>query len=91
MSKLKGVRWTGHVVHMDRIEYVQHSSHKSRSDYLEQIGVDKTSWPESASELYRPSYRHLSAKLVQTFASRGFRVVSVTDLYGRILSFSRPE
>jgi hypothetical protein len=25
-------------------------------------------WPESASELYRPNDRHLSAKLVPTFA-----------------------
>jgi hypothetical protein len=30
-----------------------------------------TPWPESASELYRPSDRLLSAKLVPTFADRG--------------------
>jgi hypothetical protein len=29
-----------------------------------------TPWPESASELYRPSDRRLSAKLVATFADR---------------------
>jgi hypothetical protein len=29
-----------------------------------------TPWPESASELYRPSYRRLSAKLMETFAER---------------------
>jgi hypothetical protein len=29
-----------------------------------------TPWPESASELYRPSDRHLSAKLVPTFSDR---------------------
>jgi hypothetical protein len=28
-----------------------------------------TPWPEAASELYRPSDRHLSAKLVATFAT----------------------
>jgi hypothetical protein len=28
-------------------------------------------WPESASELYRPSNRRLTAKLVPTFADRG--------------------
>jgi hypothetical protein len=28
-------------------------------------------WPESASELYQPSDRRLSAKLVPTFADRG--------------------
>jgi hypothetical protein len=30
----------------------------------------KTPWPEPASELYRPSDRRLSAKLVPTFAER---------------------
>jgi hypothetical protein len=30
-----------------------------------------TPWPESASELYRPSDRRFSAKLVPTFADRG--------------------
>jgi structural maintenance of chromosome 4 len=30
-----------------------------------------TPWPESASELYRPSYPCLSAMLVPTFADRG--------------------
>jgi hypothetical protein len=38
-----------------------------------------TTWPESASEIYRPSYRRLSAKLVPTFTDRGCHVVSVTD------------
>jgi hypothetical protein len=38
----------------------------------------KTTWPESASELYRPSDRRLSAKLVPTFADRMCHVVSVT-------------
>jgi CBS-domain-containing membrane protein len=47
----------------------------------------KTPWPESASELYRPSDRRLSAKLVSTFADTGCHVVSVTDSYGRILGF----
>jgi hypothetical protein len=41
--------------------------------------LTNTPWPESASELYRPSDRSLSAKLVPTFADRGCRVVSVTD------------
>jgi hypothetical protein len=31
----------------------------------------QTLWPESASELYRPSDHRLSAKLVPTFADRG--------------------
>jgi hypothetical protein len=47
----------------------------------------KTPWPASASELYRPSDRRLSEKLVPTFVDRVCRVVSVTDSYGRILGF----
>jgi hypothetical protein len=47
----------------------------------------KTPWSESASELYRPSDRRLSAKRLPTFADRGCHVVSVTDPYGRILDF----
>jgi hypothetical protein len=47
----------------------------------------KTQWSESASELYRPSDRCLSAKWLPTFVDRGFHVVSMTDPYGRILGF----
>jgi hypothetical protein len=49
--------------------------------------IYKSPWPESASELFRPGDRRLSAKLVPTFADRGCHVVSVTDPYGRILNF----
>jgi hypothetical protein len=35
--------------------------------------------PETASDLYRPNDRCLSAKLVPTFAGRGCHAVSVTD------------
>jgi hypothetical protein len=47
----------------------------------------KTPWSVSASELYRPSDRRLSAKRLPTFAHRGCHVVSVTDPNGRILGF----
>jgi hypothetical protein len=43
--------------------------------------------PESASELYQPSERRLSATLVPTFADRGYHVVRVTDSYHCILWF----
>jgi hypothetical protein len=33
--------------------------------------VKKNMWPESASEIYRPSDRRLSAKLVPIFVDRG--------------------
>jgi hypothetical protein len=46
-----------------------------------------TPWSESASKLYRPSDRRLSAKWLSTFADRGCHVVSVTDPYGHILGF----
>jgi hypothetical protein len=38
-------------------------------------------------KLYRPSDRHLLAKLVPIFADRRFHVVGVMDLYGCILDF----
>jgi hypothetical protein len=41
----------------------------------------------SASELYRPNFRCLSAKLVPTFADRGCRVVSAADPYFCNLGF----
>jgi hypothetical protein len=45
-------------------------------------------WPESTSELCRPSDSHLSAKLMPTFADRGVSRKSVRRIpYGRILGF----
>jgi hypothetical protein len=55
--------------------------------YLVNRKQTKTPWPEFASEVYRPSDRRLSAKLVPTSANRGNHVVSVTVTYGRILGF----
>jgi hypothetical protein len=37
----------------------------------------QTPWPESASEVYRPSNRRLSAKLMKTFADKECHVVDV--------------
>jgi hypothetical protein len=39
----------------------------------------QTPWSESASKLYRPSGRRLSATLVPPSADRGCQVVSVMD------------
>jgi hypothetical protein len=47
----------------------------------------QTPWSESASELYRPSDRRLSAKSLPTFADGGCHMVSATYPYGRILGF----
>jgi hypothetical protein len=52
---------------------------------LTSIFLKETPRPESASELYRPSDRRLSAKLVPTIADRECHVVSMTDPYGRNL------
>jgi hypothetical protein len=49
--------------------------------------ITKNPWLESANELYRPSDRSLSVKLVSTFVDKRCRVVSVTGPYGRILGF----
>jgi hypothetical protein len=39
----------------------------------------QTPWSESASELYRPSDRRLSTKLLPTFADKGCHVDPVPD------------
>jgi hypothetical protein len=51
------------------------------------ISKNKIPWSESASELYRPSDRRLSAKRLPTFADRGCHVVSVKDPSSRIVDF----
>jgi hypothetical protein len=60
---------------------------QSQNKTLNSLFLKKTPWSESTSELYRPSDRRLSAKLVKTFADRRCHVVSVTDPYSRILGF----
>jgi hypothetical protein len=61
---------------------------ETASHYTTRIFIKKkTPWSESASELYRPSDRRLSAKWLPTFADRGLHEVRVTDPNGRILGF----
>jgi hypothetical protein len=48
---------------------------------------ENLTWSESASEIYRPSDRRLSAKLVPAFEDTGCHVVGVMDPYGRNLAF----
>jgi hypothetical protein len=68
---------------------LRYESIKRRWESVKGLYKEKnwTPWPESASELYRPSDRLLSAKLVPTFVYRGCHVVSVIDSYGGILGF----
>jgi hypothetical protein len=60
--------------------------HKPRCRFKETISTlyTKTPWPKSASELFWPSDRRFSEKLVKIFADRGCHV---TDPHGRILGF----
>jgi hypothetical protein len=58
----------------------------SFSDRLTEITFIYTPWPQSASELYRPSDRLLSAKLVPTFADRK---VSRSQRGGSLRPYSR--
>jgi hypothetical protein len=55
--------------------------------YIIKTNKKQTPWPQSTSELYRPSDRRLLAKLVPNVADRECHVVSVTDPYCRILAF----
>jgi hypothetical protein len=52
---------------------------------------DWISWPDSASELCRPSDRRLSVKSLLTFADRRCRVVCVTGTLRPYSRLSRPE
>jgi hypothetical protein len=73
------------------LKYLKIMSHISRNTATWRKGYSysfKTPWPEFESELYRPSDRRLSAKLVPTFLDRECHVVSVTGPYGRILGFT---
>jgi hypothetical protein len=56
-------------------------------DYTELLQSIRDLTRQLASELYRPSDRSSSANLVPAFAGRGFRMVSATDPYCRILGF----
>jgi hypothetical protein len=63
------------------------TSLRAATGQINSAHTPKTPCLEYASELYRPSDRRLSAKLMSTFADRGCCMVSVTDPYGRNLDF----
>jgi hypothetical protein len=46
-----------------------------------------TQWQQFVNDLYQPNERHLSTKIVSTFADRGNCVVSTTDPHSRIIGF----
>jgi hypothetical protein len=85
-SELKQRNTVGHFkINRLKLLYAEHNSRITCSVKLK----TKTPWPETASELYRPSDCLLSAKLKPTFfyKDRGCRMVSATHPYGRILGF----
>jgi hypothetical protein len=77
--------------HVARSEHCTHALVTDGSTISTSVSVVRmhriSHWPESARELYRPSDRLFSAKLVPTFPVRGCHVVSVTDPYGHNLGF----
>jgi hypothetical protein len=60
-----------HVTRLQRQKKGALAPSPPRCPYSQSKQNQKTSWPESASELYRPSDCRLSAMLVPTFADRG--------------------
>jgi hypothetical protein len=75
------------IVHQRPLIYVQPQIYFNKLHLFKCTKKNWTPWPESASELYRPSDHRLSTKLATAFAGRGCHVVSVTDPYVRILWF----
>jgi hypothetical protein len=83
---------TSNLVYHGSLRHLNSRAHDRRQVwasyiYCNALHEKKTPWFESASGLYRPSDRRLSAKWLPTFADRGCHVVGVTDPYGRILGF----
>jgi hypothetical protein len=71
--------YQGSTFYFRRYEHTSVSYQNNRHAYFE-IYLSRTTkkapWLWSASELYRPSYRLFSAKLMPAFADRGCRKVS---------------
>jgi hypothetical protein len=56
-------------------------------EYICDMAYVEILWPESASQLYRPSDRRLSAKLMSTLANKGCYVVSVMEIEYTLLPY----
>jgi hypothetical protein len=76
-----------HCLHRYTLKNINIINNVKNQERLRIIHTKKIMWPESASGLYRPSDRRLSAKLVPIFVDRGCHMASVTDPYGRTLGF----
>jgi hypothetical protein len=67
--------------------YFQKAPHSDVGRHTDCSVSREQNYRNGHDELYRPSDRRLSAKLVQTFADSGCHVVSVTDPYSSNLVF----
>jgi hypothetical protein len=80
IGALKGIRIPNNINRRDLKRQIKRSEKLIKlwavTAVLRILLVAKNPWPDSASELYRPIDRHLSAKLVPTFEDRGSHVVS---------------
>jgi hypothetical protein len=63
------------------------SMHEHERVFTSAYKTKMTQWPESAGELYQPSDRRLSAKLMPNFEDKGCHMVSAMNPYCRILGF----
>jgi hypothetical protein len=81
--------WKSTAYPIETVFHLYHRSclHSIPSLYILRILTKLNPWPGSARELYRPSDRRMSSKLVPILADRGFYVASFTDPYGCILGF----
>jgi hypothetical protein len=87
-SALEGSEFTNDICAVFvKAEFSVHEIYSHLRNYglaaIEIVILNYTPWLQSTSELYRPSDRSLSTKLVPTFADRECRVVSVTHPHGR--------
>jgi hypothetical protein len=87
-------RWYGTCI-LNKAVYKQEYEVSTQTCFTKEICYTKikkkTPWSESASELYRPSDRRMSAKWLPTCVDRRRHVVSMTDPSGHISRFSRQE
>jgi hypothetical protein len=95
MCRYEDCRLLGRTLKLDVMHSSETSVHTSSTERhiaegrtLHIQNKKQTPWLQSPSELYGPSYRRLSAKLVRTLADRGSRVVSATNPYDQFLGWN---
>jgi hypothetical protein len=74
-ARLLKIGLTGSLCAASGLQPGVHVHHSGVREDILGVYPKQTPWPESENELYRPSDRRLSVKLVPTFADRRCRVV----------------